>query len=274
MGDKTKIEWADSSWNPTTGCTKVSTGCSRCYAETMSKRLQSMGTPKYKNGFKLTIHEDTLDIPIRWTKPRRIFVDSMSDLFHEKIPDEFILRVFDVMKKAKHHTFQVLTKRHERLLEFSRKYPYVWADNIWMGVSVENMDVRDRINYLIETQAKVKFLSCEPLLGPLELFRFLDKLDWVIVGGESGPNFRPVEKIWITDIRDQCIAKNTPFFFKQFGGNSGKCKCCGAKGCRKLDGKTYDAWPKVELDPNTYFKEETPAEKAKNHRYLEKFLPK
>ena len=233
-----KIEWTESTWNPLTGCTKISPGCKNCYAERMAKRLQAMGQEKYRNGFNLTLHPASLDEPLLWKKPRMIFVNSMSDLFHKDVPEDFIQQVFSVMRQAHWHTFQVLTKRAERLLELDREID--WPDNVWMGVSVENQDYAFRIDLLRQTHACVKFLSLEPLLGPLPHLE-LEGIHWVIVGGESGPRARPLEREWVTEIRDQCLAQKVPFFFKQWGGTNKK------KTGRLLDGRTWDEWPRVAL---------------------------
>ena len=188
---KSAIEWTESTWNPLTGCTKISPGCKHCYAERMAKRLQAMGQPNYRNGFKLTLHEHALEIPLKWKQPQMIFVNSMSDLFHEEVPSEFIQKVFDTMTRASWHTFQVLTKRSSRLFELDKEL--IWRTNIWMGVSVENMDYTFRIDHLRQTHAKTKFLSLEPLLGPLTNLN-LNGIHWVIVGGESGPGARPIQE--------------------------------------------------------------------------------
>jgi len=233
-----KIEWTESTWNPLTGCTKISPGCKNCYAERMAKRLQAMGQEKYRNGFNLTLHPASLDEPLLWKKPRMIFVNSMSDLFHKDVPEDFIQQVFSVMRQAHWHTFQVLTKRAERLLELDREID--WPDNVWMGVSVENQDYAFRIDLLRQTHACVKFLSLEPLLGPLPHLE-LEGIHWVIVGGESGPRARPLEREWVTEIRDQCLAQKVPFFFKQWGGTNKK------KTGRLLDGRTWDEWPRESL---------------------------
>lgn len=234
MSTQSRIEWTESTWNPLTGCTKISPGCKHCYAERMSKRLKAMGQPNYVNGFKLTMHEHVLEKPLEWKTPQVIFVNSMSDLFHKDVPLEFVQRTFDVMKRAHWHHFQVLTKRSERLLELS---PHLeWAENIWMGVSVENADYTFRIDELRKTSAKIKFLSVEPLLGPLPKLN-LKGIDWVIVGGESGPGARPLEKDWVTDVRDQCTKAIVPFFFKQWGGVHKK------KAGRELEGRTWDEMP-------------------------------
>lgn len=232
---QSKIEWTESTWNPLTGCNKISPGCKHCYAERMAKRLQAMGQPNYINGFKLTMHPQALEKPLEWKTPQVIFVNSMSDLFHKEVPLDFIQQVFDVMKRADWHQFQVLTKRSERLLELSRKLD--WADNIWMGVSVENADYSFRIDHLRKTGAKIKFLSIEPLLGPVPKMN-LKGINWVIVGGESGPGARPLEREWVVDIKNQCVKERVPFFFKQWGGVQKK------KAGRLLDGKTWDQMPK------------------------------
>lgn len=236
MGLKSTIEWTGSTWNPLTGCTKISPGCKNCYAERMSLRLQAMGQRNYVNGFELTLQEAALELPLRWKKPQTIFVNSMSDMFHAEVPVEFIIKVFDVMRSASWHRFQVLTKRSERLLSLSDQLP--WAENIWMGVSVENDAYTNRIDHLRETRARIKFLSLEPLLGPLDGLR-LNGIDWVIVGGESGPGARPMKPEWVTSLRDQCVEANVPFFFKQWGGVWKK------KFGRLLEGRTWDQMPTV-----------------------------
>lgn len=232
---QSRIEWTESTWNPLTGCTKISPGCKHCYAERMAKRLQAMGQPNYINGFKLTMHEHVLEKPLEWKAPQFIFVNSMSDLFHKDVPLDFIKRVFEVMKRANWHQFQVLTKRSERLAELSQYLE--WADNIWMGVSVENKDYVYRINDLRRTGAKIKFLSVEPLLGPMPKMN-LKGINWVIVGGESGPGARPLEREWVVGVRDQCQKAKVPFFFKQWGGVQKK------KAGRILDGRTWDEMPR------------------------------
>jgi protein gp37 len=229
------IEWTDSTWNPTTGCTKISQGCKHCYAERMAKRLKAMGQQNYRNGFKLTLHDHMLDLPLRWSRPQRIFVNSMSDLFHKDVPLEFVLRVFHTMLKAHWHQYQILTKRADRLAELDSQLP--WADHIWMGTSVEDQRVRDRIDHLRGTSAKVKFLSLEPLIGPLPNLN-LSGIDWVIVGGESGPKARPVDPAWVREIRDQCLDQRVAFFFKQWGG------VIKSKTGRDLDGRTWDEYPR------------------------------
>lgn len=238
MGQKSTIEWTGSTWNPITGCTKISPGCLNCYAERMAKRLQAMGQPNYAAGFKLSLHEHAVDLPLRWKKPQTIFVNSMSDLFLKGIPKEFLFRIFSVMHQAHWHTFQVLTKRSERLQELSSQLP--WSSNIWMGVTVESEDYIYRIDHLRESGAYLKFLSIEPLLGPLPMMN-LEGIDWVIVGGESGPGARPMDPEWVLDIRDQCKKAGVPFFFKQWGGTRKK------KAGRLLDGKTYCEMPKKML---------------------------
>lgn len=234
MGQKSSIEWTESTWNPLTGCTKISPGCKHCYAERMALRLQAMGQANYVNGFTLTLHDEALELPLRWKKPQTIFVNSMSDMFHADVPLEFILRAFDVMRRANWHRFQVLTKRADRLSDLSGQL--LWADNIWMGVSVEDELHTYRIDSLRETGAAIKFLSLEPLLGPLDNLR-LDGIDWVIAGGESGPGARPMNSDWVVSIRNQCLDANVPFFFKQWGGVWKK------KFGRTLEGRTWDQMP-------------------------------
>lgn len=234
MSTHSGIEWTESTWNPLTGCTKISPGCKHCYAERMARRLQAMGQPNYANGFRLTLHEHMLEQPLDWKKPQMVFVNSMSDLFHKDVPEEFIQKVFDVMRRASWHTFQVLTKRSNRLLELNPEIN--WPANVWMGVSVENQSYSFRIGHLVETRAHVKFLSLEPLLGPLPDLD-LQGIDWVIVGGESGPGARPMAEEWVVDIRDQCLAANVPFFFKQWGGVRKK------QSGRVLRGRTWNQLP-------------------------------
>lgn len=240
MGSKSSIEWTEYTWNPVTGCTKISPGCTHCYAERMAKRLKAMGQPNYVNGFELTLHNDALELPLRWKKPKSIFVNSMSDLFHEEVPDAFILSTFDVMRRASWHRFQVLTKRSERMTEISPRLP--WANNIWMGVSVENADAAFRIDYLRQTEAHIKFLSLEPLLGPLPHLN-LSGINWVIVGGESGPGARPMDEGWVIDLRRQCQRAGVSFFFKQWGGVQKK------KAGRLLEGRTWDELPETDRQP-------------------------
>ena len=231
---KSKIEWTESTWNPVTGCNKVSPGCKHCYAETMALRLKAMGTEKYANGFELTLHKDVLRQPLSWRKSQVIFVNSMSDLFHDKVPMSFIQDVFGVMREANWHQFQVLTKRSERLAELASEID--WPANVWMGVSVESSKYMYRIDDLRSTDAAIRFLSLEPLLGPLPGLN-LDGIHWAIVGGESGHGARPIAKDWVLEIRDQCLATEVPFFFKQWGGVNKK------KAGRLLDGKEYNALP-------------------------------
>jgi protein gp37 len=235
MAVKSHIEWTESTWNPITGCTKLSPGCKHCYAERMSKRLEAMGSPNYGNGFRLTIHPESLNLPLQWKKPQTIFVNSMSDLFHRDVPLAFIEDIFRVMNDAHWHQFQVLTKRADRLLELSSQLS--WTRNIWMGVSVENEHYVDRIDLLRETSAYIKFLSLEPLLGPLPNLR-LEQIDWVIVGGESGPGARPMDPSWVKGIRDQCVQAEVPFFFKQWGGTRKK------KAGRRLQGRFWNQMPR------------------------------
>lgn len=241
---ESKIEWTDTTWNPTTGCTKISAGCKFCYAAIMSKRLMAMGQSKYRNNFELTVHEVELQKPYKWVKPRKVFVNSMSDLFHEDVPDDFIKNVFKVMNETQQHTYQVLTKRSERLEELSQKLN--WTPNIWMGVSIENEQVLHRLEHLRNTPALIKFISAEPLIGPLPNMD-LNGIQWVIVGGESGPQSRPIKKCWVTDIRDQCAIFNTSFFFKQWGGVRKK-----EKG-RLLDGIEYNEYPSLQFQYNCFF---------------------
>jgi protein gp37 len=231
---QSSIEWTEMTWNPTTGCDKVSAGCKYCYAEVMTKRLHAMGIEKYKDGFKVRIHEDALTVPYSWKRPKIVFVNSMSDLFHPEVPIEFIQKVFEVMNNTPQHTYQVLTKRAERLFELHDKL--TWTNNIWMGVSVENEKVKNRIDFLRDTNAKTKFLSCEPLIGELPNMN-LANIDWVIVGGESGRKSRPMEELWVWDIKDQCREQEVAFFFKQWGGVNKK------KAGRELAGMTYNEMP-------------------------------
>ena len=219
MANNSTIEWTESTWNPVTGCTKISPGCKFCYAERMAKRLKAMGSANYQNGFKLTMHDHVLNLPLLWKSPKTIFVNSMSDLFHKDVPLEFIQKVFRVMNKAEWHTFQILTKRADRLAELSDKL--FWSQNIWMGVSVESQKYVERIEYLIKVPATVRFLSVEPLISPIEKLN-LKGIDWVIVGGESGPKSRPMSPDWVRVIRDICLKKKVPFFFKQWGGTNKK----------------------------------------------------
>jgi protein gp37 len=236
MAQASEIEWTESTWNPVTGCTKLTAGCRNCYAERMAKRLQAMGQPNYLNGFAVTLQPQMLELPLRWKKPQRIFVNSMSDLFHHDVPAPYIQRVFDVMRRAKWHTFQVLTKRADRLLELDRELD--WPGNVWMGVSVENRAVTHRIDELRSTRAGVKFLSVEPLLESLPDLN-LSGIDWLIAGGESGPRSRPMSAEWVRDIRDQCEEAGVAFFFKQWGGTRKK------RAGRELDGRTWDEMPRL-----------------------------
>lgn len=231
---KTSIEWTESTWNPMTGCTKISPGCENCYAERIALRLQAMGHPKYKKGFKLIIHKNMFELPLRWKKPQMIFVNSMSDLFHEAVPIEFILKAFNTMRRARWHQFQILTKRSKRLLQINPMLD--WPDNVWMGVSVENQAYTFRIDHLRNTGAQIKFLSFEPLLGPLPNLDLSD-IQWVIVGGESGPNARPMRENWVIQIQEQCNAARVPFFFKQWGGVNKK------RAGRVLQGRTWNELP-------------------------------
>lgn len=243
MADRSAIEWTEATWNPTTGCDRVSSGCDHCYALTLAKRLKAMGNPKYQNdgdprtsgpGFGLTIHPDALDLPYKWRAPRTVFVNSMSDLFHARVPRPFVVEVFRVMGDTRRHTYQILTKRSRRLRLMADRLP--WPDNVWMGVSVETADERSRIDDLRATPAAIKFLSCEPLIGPLSNLD-LDGIDWVIVGGESGPGHRPMDPEWVQQIRDTCVEQGVAFFFKQWGGRTPKA------GGRLLDGRTWDELP-------------------------------
>ena len=234
MAQDSAIEWTDATWNPVTGCTKISPGCKNCYAHRMAHRLHAMGQPRYRNNFDVTLHPDLLEQPLHWAQPRKIFVNSMSDLFHPEVPAEFIQAVFDVMGQAYWHTFQILTKRSDRLAELAGQLP--WHDNIWMGVSVENKDYTHRIDHLRKVRAAVRFLSVEPLLGPIPKLP-LQGIDWVIVGGESGPRCRKIEPQWVRQIRDRCIALWVPFFFKQWGGTRKK------QSGRELDCRTWDEMP-------------------------------
>jgi protein gp37 len=236
MAQLSSIEWTEATWNPLTGCTKISPGCKHCYAERMALRLQAMGQPNYTNGFALALHEHMIEVPLRWRKPRRIFVNSMSDLFQEGVPIDFIQRVFAVMSAAAQHQFQLLTKRSERLLAWNKVLE--WMPNIWMGVSVESQKYAFRIEHVRQTDACIKFLSLEPLLGPLGELD-LSGINWVIVGGESGPKARSMNPAWVREIRDQCLEAKIPFFFKQWGGKR------KSETGRTLDGRTWDQFPEV-----------------------------
>ncbi|MEW5765556.1 MAG: DUF5131 family protein [Acidobacteriota bacterium] len=234
MATHSSIEWTESTWNPVTGCSKISPGCKHCYAERMALRLQAMGQANYAKGFEVSLHGHVLELPLKWKKPQTIFVNSMSDLFHKDVPEAFIQQVFDVMNRAHWHCFQVLTKRSERLAELSPRLP--WAPNIWMGVSVETETYYNRIHDLSKTGAHIKFLSCEPLLGPLSDLP-LDAIHWVIAGGESGPGARPMREEWVTEVRDQCVGQRVAFFFKQWGGVQKK------RAGRLLEGRTWEEMP-------------------------------
>lgn len=234
MAQLSTIEWTEATWNPVTGCTKISPGCKNCYAERMAERLQAMGQPRYANGFEVTLQHDAVEMPLSWKLPRTIFVNSMSDLFHQDVPDDFILRCFDVMRRASQHTFQILTKRPERVVEMAPQLR--WSHNIWMGTSIENAEYAWRSKVLARVDAAVRFLSVEPLLGPVPRLP-LQRIDWVIVGGESGPGARPMREEWVVQIRDRCLVRGVPFFFKQWGGVQ------KFKTGRKLGGRTWDEMP-------------------------------
>ncbi|HMD68333.1 MAG TPA: phage Gp37/Gp68 family protein [Chitinivibrionales bacterium] len=234
MSSNSRIEWTESTWNPITGCTKISPGCKNCYAERMARRLRAMRQPNYRNGFRVTIHPHALGLPLAWKKPQMVFVNSMSDLFHAQAPREFILEVFGVINRACWHVYQILTKRADRLSTLDSSLP--WSENIWAGVTVENQEYMHRVENLRACRAKNKFISFEPLLGSVGPLN-LDGIHWVIAGGESGPHARPVQKDWITEIRDQCITQGKPFFFKQWGGVRKK------KNGRELDGRVWSEFP-------------------------------
>jgi protein gp37 len=243
MADKSAIEWTEATWNPTTGCDRISAGCDNCYALTLARRLKAMGNAKYQTdgdrrtsgpGFGVVTHPDALDAPHRWRQPRLVFVNSMSDLFHARVPTEFVRAVFGVMEATPRHTYQVLTKRPLRAARLADSLP--WPENLWMGVTVENAESRWRINSLRDVPAAVRFISAEPLLSPLPDLD-LDGIDWLIAGGESGRGFRPAQSSWLTDLRDQCVASGTSFFFKQWGGIRAK------SGGRELDGRTWSEMP-------------------------------
>jgi protein gp37 len=248
MGDRSTIEWTEATWNPVTGCDRVSPGCDHCYALTLAARLKAMGSPKYQQdgdprtsgpGFGVTLHPDELAVPRRWRRPRRVFVNSMSDLFHPKVPIEFIAEVFAVMAETQQHTYQVLTKRPKRARSVLRDLNSPPLVNVWVGVSVEDEERTDRVAVLREVPAAIRFLSCEPLLGPLSSLD-LTGVGWVIVGGESGPEARPMREAWVTEIRDDCLDAGIPFFFKQWGGRTPKA------GGRRLAGRTWDEMPQLE----------------------------
>lgn len=240
MAGPSHIEWTEVTWNPVTGCSKVSQGCKNCYAERLATRLRAMGSERYRNGFEVTLHDDLVRLPLKWKKPRTVFVNSMSDLFHESIPLDFIASVFETMVLSPQHTFQVLTKRSLRLAEVARELP--WPTNVWMGVSVEDARVTQRIDHLRSVPASVRFLSCEPLIGPLDNLN-LTGIDWVIVGGESGPGARPMQREWVQSIMAQCRTAESAFFFKQWGGT--RKDLTG----RELDGRTYDEFPIASVQP-------------------------
>lgn len=234
MPQKSKIEWTECTWNPITGCSKISAGCKNCYAERMSRRLQAMGQPQYSEGFKVSVHPDLLDRPRHWKKSRLIFVNSMSDTFHKNVPLAFLKQLFAVMNQCPQHTFQILTKRPDIAAKYMDKIE--WTKNIWLGTTVENQDTVSRIAHLRMIPAAVRFLSLEPLIGRINRLP-LSKIDWVIVGGESGPGSRPMNPDWVREIRDLCMEKRVPFFFKQWGGVNKK------KAGRELDGKLWDEMP-------------------------------
>ncbi|WP_433513939.1 DUF5131 family protein [Nonomuraea sp. CA-143628] len=245
MGDRSAIEWTEATWNPTTGCDRVSRGCDNCYAMTLAARLKAMGQPRYQRdgnpktsgpGFGLTCHPEALSLPLSWKRPRRVFVNSMSDLFHAQVPIEFVQQIFDVMAATPQHTYQVLTKRAKRLKRIASRLS--WPDNVWIGTSIEDADVLDRVDDLRMVPAAVRFLSCEPLLGPLSDLS-LDGIHWVIVGGESGKNARPMSVDWVEELRLKCQRADVPFFFKQWGGRTPKA------GGRQLQGRTWDDMPLV-----------------------------
>lgn len=237
MSDTSRIEWTDATWNPVTGCTKISTGCRNCYAATMANRFQNMrNQTRYRNGFQVTLHHDLLETPLRWRKPRMVFPCSMSDLFHEDVPDEFIAKVFATMEQAKWHTFQVLTKRSARLRDMADNLP--WPENVWMGVTIEGPKQVNRIDDLRSVPASMRFLSMEPLLAPIPDLN-LDNIGWVIAGGESGPGWRSMDPAWAREIRARCDEAGVPFFFKQHAGFSKK------RSGRVLDGRTWDAMPVI-----------------------------
>lgn len=238
MSDHSAIEWTEASWNPATGCSKVSPGCAHCYAETFAERFRGVPGHPYEQGFDLKLWPERLELPLRWRRPRMIFVNSMSDLFHESIPDSYIQEVFDVMGEASWHTFQILTKRHDRLASLASEL--VWHSNVWMGVTIENRRFTHRADRLREVPAAVRFVSAEPLLGPLDGLD-LGGIQWLIAGGESGSRHRPVREEWIIDLRDRCREVGAAFFFKQWGGRRAK------TGGRLLEGRTWDEFPAPAL---------------------------
>jgi len=237
MADRSRIEWTEATWNPVTGCSEVSPGCAHCYAKTFAERWRGVPGHPYERGFDLQLWPERLEIPLRWRRPRTVFVNSMSDLFHEDIPDAYVAEVFDVMVRAEQHTFQVLTKRQDRLAELVPRLP--WPRNVWMGVTIENRRFVHRANYLREVPAAVRFISAEPLLGPLECLD-LGGIDWVIAGGESGPRHRRIDAGWVTNLRDRCQAEEVAFFFKQWGGRRPK------TGGRQLDGREWNEMPEPQ----------------------------
>ena len=234
MADRSRIEWTEATWNPVTGCSEVSPGCAHCYAKTFAERWRGVPDHPYEQGFDLRLWPERLDVPLRWRRPRVVFVNSMSDLFHEEIPDDCVAEVFDVMVRAEQHTFQVLTKRHQRLAELAPQLP--WPRNVWMGVTIENRRFVHRADYLRKVPAAVRFVSAEPLLGPLERLD-LTGIDWLIGGGESGPRHRRVDASWVTDLRDRCQDEDVAFFFKQWGGHRPK------TGGRELEGREWNEMP-------------------------------
>lgn len=244
MADKSGIEWTEATWNPTTGCTKISSGCQNCYAATLTKRLKAMGIKKYSNDFKLTQHENEIEIPLRWRKPRKIFVNSMSDLFHEDVKMEFIEQCFYTMLQADWHIYQILTKRPQKMLDFSKifykRYGFAIPPHIWMGVSVENNSTVWRIRRLKQVLCTMRFISFEPLLEKINKID-LEKIDWTIIGGESGPRYRAVDEMWVQSLIDQCTSQHTSVFFKQWGGPRPK------SGGRTIRGKTYDQFPDISV---------------------------
>ena len=242
MAEVSRIEWTNATWNPVTGCTKISHGCKNCYAERMARRLYFMGQDRYRNGFRITLHMDLIEQPLHWKKPKYIFVNSMSDLFHEDVPAEFIERIFKIMIRAEWHIFQILTKRSERLRKIADNLP--WAQNIWVGVTVESQDYIYRIDHLRNIPASRKFISIEPMLSPISQLPLRD-IAWVIVGGESGPGARPLKPEWVRTIRDQCLDRGVSFFFKQWGGTK------KSRTGRMLDGRTWDEIPFLNDVPGT-----------------------
>jgi len=237
MSLKSKIEWTENTWNPVTGCDKISDGCKNCYASKMAIRLKAMHNPRYKNGFEVTLHEDLLSLPMKWKKPSTIFVNSMADLFNYKVPDDFIKKVFITMNACPHHTFQVLTKYSDRMIEICKEVKF--TDNIWLGVTVENGKYKDRIDQLRQVPAKVRFISFEPLIGDVGELD-LNDIHWAIIGGESGPGSRPILEEWILNIKNQCVDQEVAFYFKQWGGKNKK------KAGRELLGEVWDEYPNVD----------------------------